>query len=94
MLHSPLASLGENTAVSGDCLTPHSARGEPGSQDGLPATRAAAYRRIIFISFIATVVTSLQQSLSPFYLNSKFLQKIEIRFSFFTSMQRNPASLA
>jgi hypothetical protein len=44
---SPLASLGENAAVSGDCLTPRSARGEPGSQDGLPATRAAAYRRII-----------------------------------------------
>jgi hypothetical protein len=33
---SPLASRGENAAVSGDCLTPRSARGEPGSQDGRP----------------------------------------------------------
>jgi hypothetical protein len=33
---SPLAPLGENAAVSGDCLTPRSARGEPGSQDGRP----------------------------------------------------------
>jgi len=27
-------------------FSPRFARGEPGSQDGLPATRAAAYRRI------------------------------------------------
>ena len=33
---SPLAPLGENAAVSGDCLTPRAARGEPGSQDGRP----------------------------------------------------------
>ena len=38
---------GGNAAVSGDCLMPSLSSGrEPGSQDGLPATRAAAYRRI------------------------------------------------
>ena len=41
-----LRSVG-NAAVSGDCLLPSLSSGrEPGSQDGLPATRAATYRRI------------------------------------------------